>query len=100
MTTTATPPITIIRHAPPDPADIEPGRGWCGVAAAIIAGRVIGELWHYIDTDGAITHDAEINIDGHGDSASLVKLQDPVDLRRLATVACLLAHELDAVTNR
>jgi len=29
---------------------------------------VIGELGCYVDTDGKITHDAKIDIDGHSDS--------------------------------
>lgn len=63
-----------------------------------MAGRVIGELWQYIDIDGEITQDAEINVGGHSDSGSLIKARDPQTLRDLAATACLLTAELDAVT--
>lgn len=61
-------PRTILRHDSPDPADVEPSSGWCGTSLTVIAGRVIGELGCYVDTDGKITHDAKIDIDGHSDS--------------------------------
>lgn len=84
--------VTILTASAPEPADADPHRGWCGATAMVIGGAVAGEAWEFHDTDGTVTHGAELTIDGYD---GRVRFFEAATLRDLAAVATALADQLD-----
>ncbi len=88
-TSNTLPPVTIIRHEPPE------ALGTCGVIATAIAGSVIGEVWRYIDTDGTISHAGQHNHEDLRRGAWDAEIIDDAEVwNAFAAVAPVIRDEL------